>query len=126
MGTSVPSALRTIGDNILDARNAIKIDQSELASRCGTTPPTVHKWEQNKSVPDLASLFKVAVACETTIERLVMGVDPAYTAWIESRPTAERITALAGMITESQQNAALAILLEFAGRSMHGHPHDHP
>jgi transcriptional regulator with XRE-family HTH domain len=117
MGLPVQSViLRTLGENIRSARDAVNIGQSELATLCQTTPPTVHKWETNKAVPDLASLFKVAVACRTTIERLVMAVDAAYTEWTDSRPTSERIVALADHLTPDQQTAVLSTMLVFVGR----------
>ena len=51
---------KSIGDKIAIARKRINLSQSELAQQVSITPQAVGKWERGESMPDIATLNRLA------------------------------------------------------------------
>jgi len=45
--------------------------QAEFARFCGLPQPTIAKYELGKAMPGGDALYKIAKACETTIEQIL-------------------------------------------------------
>lgn len=64
-----------IGQNILLARNKLKMKQQELAAKMNVTAGAVSQWEHDRTMPDATTLPRLAEALETTVSAL-MGESP--------------------------------------------------
>lgn len=101
---------RTLGGNIKALRLARKLAQGALAVAADAHPSTMNRWENDEATPEIAGLLKLAVALETTIERLVDGIDPNYAAWLASRAPCEEVTTLWQQLDAEAAAHALAML----------------
>ena len=58
-------------DNQIRAlRKALGLSQEELAKACGVSRQTINAIENNKYDPTLALAFRLALALDTTVDRL--------------------------------------------------------
>lgn len=60
-----------IGDMIREYRTAKKMTQEEMAQHLGVTAPAVNKWENGKTLPDIALLAPIARLLGTNIDTLL-------------------------------------------------------
>lgn len=68
--------MRTFGENLKDARNAMKMKQTTLAKLVGTSQQYISDWELNKSEPTLSFLIKLIKALDTSFEELTEDTVP--------------------------------------------------
>ncbi len=61
----------TFGENLKALRNARSISQKELAEELGFSFQNISKWERNESLPDIATLIKIANFFSTTTDALL-------------------------------------------------------
>jgi transcriptional regulator with XRE-family HTH domain len=71
--------MEKIGPRIVCRRKLLGLKGKELAKRVGCYPPDISGWENNKNIPSVESLIKLARALETTETWLVSGKNPAST-----------------------------------------------
>lgn len=57
--------------NIREAREALRLTQTDVAARLYVTPQTVSKWENGVASPDLSNLCSLADILSTTPDRLL-------------------------------------------------------
>lgn len=60
-----------IGKRISALRELKGLSTSELASKVLTWEDLLKNWESGKSVPDVESLFKIALTLDTSIDYIV-------------------------------------------------------
>jgi len=60
---------KSIGNKIAEARKKINLSQAELAQQVSISPQAVGKWERGESMPDIATLNRLAE---------ILGVDLNY------------------------------------------------
>lgn len=65
--------MNTIGDRIAQKREALGLNQSELARRLGVSPQAVQKWEAGVATPRHNKLTEIASVLETRAAYLVEG-----------------------------------------------------
>jgi len=65
----------TFGENLYDARKRAKKTQVQLAKRLGITYQAVSQWERDETFPDHEKLPFIARELNTTIGKLMEGVD---------------------------------------------------
>lgn len=58
---------KTIGNKIANARKKINFSQAELAEKVSISPQAVGKWERGESMPDIATLNKLAEIFEVDL-----------------------------------------------------------
>ena len=63
----------TLGERIVELRNAKAISQQELADEMEVSRQSVSKWETGTSTPDLDKLMKLADYFDITLDELVKG-----------------------------------------------------
>jgi transcriptional regulator with XRE-family HTH domain len=83
----------SIGTRIKMRRKELGLTQEELAQKVGVTYQAVSKWENNTSYPDIVLMGGVARALDTTLDKLVLGVEP------EAREESEKKRAFYGKIS---------------------------
>jgi len=64
-----------LGLRLRERREALKLTQQDLASALGLTPQHISAIEQDKRVPSLPCLAKLAQELGVTIDYLVAGKD---------------------------------------------------
>jgi transcriptional regulator with XRE-family HTH domain len=52
---------------VREARRRAGLSQAELAERAGTSQPAIARYERARSMPDLATLHRIAEACGTDL-----------------------------------------------------------
>lgn len=73
------AAMASIGENIKAARTAAGIKtQGGLARKMGVPQPQMSDWENNRYVPDLSTLLRIAAAIPCDLDALVQGIDTRY------------------------------------------------
>lgn len=60
-----------LGDSIRVYRKKMKLTQEQLAEALGVTTGAVHKWEADKTTPELATLVQLAQFFETSVDTLL-------------------------------------------------------
>lgn len=93
-----------IGDNIRNARVALKLSQDELAERVGVSRVTVSKYENGRFLPSVPALEKLAFALGTTPAILTEQERPTET------PEYTELVALARKSDPAAIRAASAVL----------------
>jgi len=71
--TSEEDSLMSIGSRIREKRLALKLTQQDLAQALGLTPQHVSVIEQDKRIPSLSSLVRIAQELGVTIDYLATG-----------------------------------------------------
>ena len=61
----------SLGDNIRNRREQLKLSQEFLAQQLGVSRQAVSKWETGQSEPTASNLVKLAQVLETTLSELV-------------------------------------------------------
>lgn len=69
----------SIGDRILELRQANNISQHQLSEALGISRQAVSKWENDQAAPDTINLIKLADVLNTEVEYLATGKKPVYT-----------------------------------------------
>lgn len=69
----------SIGDRILELRQANNISQLQLSEVLGISRQAVSKWENDQAAPDTINLIKLADVLNTEVEYLATGKKPVYT-----------------------------------------------
>lgn len=70
--------MKKLADRIAEAREAVGLNQSELARTLGVTPQAVQSWEADKSTPRGQRLEAIAKALSTTVDFLMTGKKPLF------------------------------------------------
>lgn len=60
-----------LGGNIRKYRKLKGYSQAAVASKLHVTPQTISKWETNKSMPDVRSLYRLALFLDVTFEQFL-------------------------------------------------------
>ena len=60
-----------IADNLTELRKSKKLKQSELAEQMGYSDKTVSRWENGSTVPDIATLARLAEFYGITVDDLL-------------------------------------------------------
>ena len=68
--------MNTIGNNIREARKALKMSQDDLAEAIGANRVTISKYENGSYLPSVPALDRLAVALHTTANALQGKPDP--------------------------------------------------
>ena len=63
-----PTQKKTLGHIIREARDHLGIDQVTLAAMLGVSPPTVSRWENDKSYPEGNNLVELSRVLKLTGE----------------------------------------------------------
>ena len=95
---------QTFGTTVAALRKERGMTQLELAERMGVTDKAVSKWERDLSLPDTASLPKLAETLGVTVDELMLG-KPAGPA-AEAAPAPSEAARLVPLIL---QGVALAM-----------------
>ena len=95
---------QTFGATVAALRKERGMTQLELAERMGVTDKAVSKWERDLSLPDTASLPKLAETLGVTVDELMLG-KPAGPA-AEASPVPSEAARLVPLIL---QGVALAM-----------------
>lgn len=95
----------TLGERIRGRRRVLGLTQSSLAQALGLTPQHISVIEQDKRVPSLSSLEKLARELGVTIDYLVTGkeyvvTDSVAAIKVDTRLSSESKTALVTLIRE--------------------------
>src|SRR4051812_43197134 len=61
---------------VREARARAGLSQAELATRAGTSQPAVARYERARSMPDLATLFRLVEACGLELRLVLDKPDP--------------------------------------------------
>ena len=69
----------SLGEQIRKRRQSLKITQKELAHSIGVTPQYISLIEQDKGVPSLSSLSKIAEELGVTVDYLITGKEGVVT-----------------------------------------------
>ncbi len=64
----------TFGEQLKTLREEAKMTQSDLATQSGLSIDSLRKWEQNKMLPKIDSVVRLAKALGAPLESLVSGV----------------------------------------------------
>jgi len=70
--------VRTVGQNLADILESSGVSQVALADRLGQRQPSVWKVLNQKGLPKLGTLLKIAKAVPCRVEDLIVGVDEGY------------------------------------------------
>ena len=73
--------MRTIGKRIALAREALGLNQSELARELNVTPQSVQAWEADKNVPRPKKIEALAAVLKTSISHLMGETETDSTGW---------------------------------------------
>lgn len=95
---------KSIGNKIAEARKKMNLSQAELAQRVAISPQAVGKWERGESMPDIATLSRLAV---------ILGIDLNYFAYIEPIETIKDIEVNKEEIGTIKNNATVRQHLSF-------------
>ncbi len=112
---------QTFGATVAALRKDKGLTQLELADRMGVTDKAVSKWERDLSLPDTASLPKLAETLGVSVDDLMQGQ-----AAPKARPDAEEAARLVSLILKSVALAmgvacaTLSFLGQIDGRSAAG------
>lgn len=68
-------AYRRPGRNIAKRRTVLRLRQQDLAALIGADPSTISKMERGEMPPSVKWLLLLAAALETTVSKLVEGID---------------------------------------------------
>ncbi|MEI2379409.1 helix-turn-helix domain-containing protein, partial [Priestia megaterium] len=60
-----------LGNQLEKLREEQKMSQEEVAKQVGVSVQNIHKWENNKSYPDIQHLLKLSDIYETTIDEFI-------------------------------------------------------
>ncbi|WJD79280.1 helix-turn-helix domain-containing protein [Priestia megaterium] len=60
-----------LGNQLEKLREEQKLSQEEAAKQVGVSVQHIHKWENNKSYPDIQHLLKLSDIYETTIDEFI-------------------------------------------------------
>ena len=75
--SSIPQDIREIlGENIRRERVIRNMTQAELAQKIGTSQMMVSRFEKGKDSPSVWRCYGIAKVLDTTVERLLTGIDP--------------------------------------------------
>ena len=66
---------KTIGQTIADQRKAQGMTQKDLADKMNVTDKAVSKWERDLSIPDIASIPKLAGILQISVEELLTSTE---------------------------------------------------
>lgn len=83
-----------LGEHIAARRRALGLTQGQLAERLDVSFQAVSQWERGETAPELARLYDIASALETTPGALLDGREPSA-----PRPELERIFDEGRMVT---------------------------
>jgi transcriptional regulator with XRE-family HTH domain len=84
----------TLGRNIRQLRRARDWTQEVLSARAAVPQSYISKYEQNKLVPEVHTLLKLAVGFGVSLDVLVVGENAAYDAKRSGQPSPEAFTVL--------------------------------
>ena len=101
----------SLGERIRKRRQSLKVTQKELAHSVGITPQFISIIEQNKGVPSLASLGKLAKELGTTVDYLISGkesiaMDTITAIKADENLTVENKKALIAIVKSLRDNPA--------------------
>ena len=65
--------MNTIGQRIFYYRKKKRADQKEFARRLAVCPQTVSKWENDRSLPDLTTVARIAALLSISCDALILG-----------------------------------------------------
>ena len=80
---------QTFGVRLAALRRERGMTQLELAERMGVTDKAVSKWERDLSLPDAASLPRLAEALAVSMEELMQGTAPLRGSPVRARDVAD-------------------------------------
>ena len=64
-----------IGSIIFDLRKSKKLSQRQLSEIVGVSEDTIYKWEEDKELPDIASLMTLSKYFGVTVDYIFMDVN---------------------------------------------------
>ena len=88
----------TFGEKILQLRKSVKMSQSELAKRVGTSGPIIGRYERNEIKPSIEMAAKIADVLGVTIDYLVGRSE----SMVADRKTLSRIEEIEKLATEDK------------------------
>lgn len=68
----------SLGTNIKNCREALKLSQSELGKKIGVKDKTISSWEHDRTEPDIEHLILLADSLETSIDALARDTDNIF------------------------------------------------
>jgi transcriptional regulator with XRE-family HTH domain len=85
-----------IGENLEELRRRQGLTQEQIAARAGVKQAQYSKWETGRAVPKPASLLRLAVAFQVTVDNILAGLNHDYDRLVLERqqqvPVARRST----------------------------------
>ena len=90
-----------IGAYIAALRKAKQMTQTELGQRLQISSQAVSKWERDLSIPDVASLPKLAEELGTSVDELLQAKTAAQEAATESDATRKKAAALVELVLKA-------------------------
>ena len=99
---------QTFGVRLAALRRERGMTQLELAERMGVTDKAVSKWERDLSLPDAASLPRLAEALAVSMEELMQGTVPLRGSPVRAR--ARDVADLALKAVAAAMGIAVAVL----------------
>lgn len=74
MNKAIDNLYEEVGRRIVSARKAKGISQERLAAECEIDRSHIGFIEQGRRRPTLSTLYKIAMALDTSLEKLVKGL----------------------------------------------------
>ena len=88
----------TLGERIVHYRKRQGLSQEQLSQRLGVSRQSVSKWERDLSIPDVASLPKLAEELGISVDELLQAKTAAQEAASEDGATRKKAAALVELV----------------------------
>lgn len=66
-------------EKLISLRKAKKLSQADLAEKAYTSISTIRNWEQNRAIPDICDIRRLAEILEVTVETMISFFTPDWT-----------------------------------------------
>ncbi|EUJ41629.1 helix-turn-helix domain-containing protein [Brochothrix campestris] len=110
-----------LGANIRKYRKLKGYSQAFVAQHLHVTPQTISKWETNKSMPDVGSLYQLALFLDVSFEQLLGPLNesepalPVPTGWLWCNPVVSSCLIMTLNLLQQQLPLVLLLLLFLIG-----------